>query len=166
VQRCKNPNYYIPDSIKSHENNKPLNSVYRLDKDRKYVNTNANKDEKESKEEITLSFLLNLFDGVLETPNRILIVTTNFPDRLDKALVRPGRIDLNIEFKSADLEMIWSMLENFYNLSKLDITKLKDDLDSRIDSIFTPAEIIAILCNNYKDVNLAIAAMSSKLVNI
>lgn len=37
--------------------------------------------------------LLNVLDGVVDTPNRILVMTTNHPEKLDPALIRPGRID-------------------------------------------------------------------------
>ena len=117
-----------------------------------------NKDNKDNKDEITLSFLLNLLDGVLETPNRILIITSNYPEKLDKALIRPGRIDLNIHFDLADMEMILDMFQHFYNLTALEAKKL--ELDSKIDKIFTPAEIISVLCNNYKSARDAVASLN------
>ena len=40
-----------------------------------------------------------VFDGLLEMPGRIIIITTNHPEKIDKALLRPGRIDRKIEFK-------------------------------------------------------------------
>jgi chaperone BCS1 len=42
---------------------------------------------------ITLSGLLNALDGVSSREGRILFLTTNHPERLDPALVRPGRVD-------------------------------------------------------------------------
>lgn len=44
-------------------------------------------------ESVTLGGLLNAIDGLGSRDNRILIVTSNHADRLDKALLRPGRID-------------------------------------------------------------------------
>ena len=117
-------------------------------------------ENQENKEEITLSFLLNLLDGVLETQNRILIITSNYPERLDKALIRPGRIDLNIQFDNANMKMILEMLEHFYNLTEAEAKKL--ELDSRMDrGILTPAEVIAVLCNNYNNVANAVANLNS-----
>ncbi|TDZ27670.1 putative mitochondrial chaperone BCS1-B [Colletotrichum spinosum] len=54
----------------------------------------------------TLSGLLNVLDGVGSQEGRIVIMTTNRPDLLDSALVRPGRVDMkvllgNISQKSA-----------------------------------------------------------------
>lgn len=37
--------------------------------------------------------LLNVLDGVVDTPGRIVVMTTNYPEALDAALIRPGRID-------------------------------------------------------------------------
>ncbi|KAI1134864.1 P-loop containing nucleoside triphosphate hydrolase protein [Hypoxylon sp. FL0543] len=55
----------------------------------------------------TLSGLLNVLDGVGSPEGRIVIMTTNKPERLDSALVRPGRVDMkillgNISQKSAE----------------------------------------------------------------
>lgn len=42
---------------------------------------------------ISLSGLLNVLDGVASQEGRIVLMTSNFAERLDRALVRPGRID-------------------------------------------------------------------------
>jgi len=44
----------------------------------------------------TLSGLLNVLDGVGSQEGRIVIMTTNRPECLDSALVRPGRIDMKV----------------------------------------------------------------------
>lgn len=44
----------------------------------------------------TLSGLLNVLDGVGSQEGRIVIMTTNKPERLDPALVRPGRVDMKV----------------------------------------------------------------------
>ncbi|KAL5625701.1 hypothetical protein FOBRF1_000044 [Fusarium oxysporum] len=51
---------------------------------------------------VTLSGLLNVLDGVASQEDRVLVMTTNHPDKLDQALTRPGRIDRKIEFQLAD----------------------------------------------------------------
>ncbi|GMG12992.1 unnamed protein product [Aspergillus oryzae] len=45
---------------------------------------------------VTLSAVLNAIDGVAAQENRVLIMTTNHPERLDPALTRPGRVDMEI----------------------------------------------------------------------
>ena len=47
---------------------------------------------------INLSYLLNVMDGLHESHGRIVIFTTNYKERLDTALIRPGRVDCDIEF--------------------------------------------------------------------
>lgn len=48
----------------------------------------------------TLSGLLNVLDGVGSQEGRIVIMTTNKPERLDGALVRPGRVDMKVHLGS------------------------------------------------------------------
>ena len=50
---------------------------------------------------MTLSYLLNIIDGIRETPGRILIITSNNYDSLDEALIRPGRIDYSLRMNNA-----------------------------------------------------------------
>ncbi len=52
----------------------------------------------------TLSTLLQALDGMVQVENRIVVVTTNYKDRLDKALLRPGRLDLSIELTYVTIE--------------------------------------------------------------
>jgi ATP-dependent 26S proteasome regulatory subunit len=111
-----------------------------------------------SGEAITLAFLLNLLDGVLETPGRILIITSNFPEKLDKALIRPGRIDVNIGFTFANKDLIVEMINNFYSISLT-----VEDLPEEIEEVLTPAEIIECLCCYYRDYNKAISRIVSKV---
>ncbi len=109
-------------------------------------------------EAVTLSFLLNLLDGVLETPGRILVITSNYPDKLDRAFVRPGRIDVRIEFKHADREFIQDMINKFYTTS-LPI----DQIPETIENQFTPAEVMESMCNNFKSPKGALEYLVKKL---
>ncbi|KAI0468774.1 P-loop containing nucleoside triphosphate hydrolase protein [Xylaria cf. heliscus] len=49
-----------------------------------------------SRKKCTLSGLLNVLDGINSHEGRIILMTTNFIDRLDAALIRPGRIDKRV----------------------------------------------------------------------
>ncbi|CAI7594357.1 unnamed protein product [Penicillium manginii] len=72
------------------------------------------KDKKEEKSRgITLSALLNVIDGVAASEGRILVMTTNHPEKLDAALLRPGRVDLSITFgrtTQADIEELFTSI--------------------------------------------------------
>jgi chaperone BCS1 len=50
---------------------------------------------------LTFSGFLNSIDGVRSQEGRIIIMTTNFKERLDPALLRPGRIDESYEINYA-----------------------------------------------------------------
>ena len=56
--------------------------------------------------EVTLSGLLNCLDGLVTKDGSIVVMTTNYRDRLDAALVRPGRVDIEVEFKAATCEQL------------------------------------------------------------
>merc|ERR1711879_501505 len=67
---------------------------------------------------LTFSGLLNGLDGVGNPDGQIFIMTTNFVDRLDDALIRSGRVDLHIEFPLATNEQLKKMFLLFYPDSK------------------------------------------------
>lgn len=72
---------------------------------------------------ITLSGLLNAIDGIFDNYGRILIITTNHPEVLDKALIRPGRIDKKILFDNCDKKQIADIYKMFFN-KEIDQNKL------------------------------------------
>lgn len=63
---------------------------------------------------VTLGALLNVLDGALAEDGRILIMTTNHPDKIDPALMRAGRIDLHMEFPLAGPAEIAAMYRLFF----------------------------------------------------
>ena len=63
---------------------------------------------------ISLSALLNIIDGVAATEGRILIMTTNHLDKLDDALIRPGRVDMTVKFDLASTQMIGTIFRGIF----------------------------------------------------
>ena len=63
---------------------------------------------------VTLSGLLNAINGPCSPEGHVLFMTTNCPDSLDDALIRPGRIDVRIEFKQADAAQIRQIFKAMY----------------------------------------------------
>ncbi len=55
------------------------------------------RDTKDATEHISISGLLNAIDGVSSADGRILFMTTNHKEKLDSALIRPGRADQHLE---------------------------------------------------------------------
>lgn len=66
---------------------------------------------------VTLSGLLNAIDGVAAAEGRVLIMTTNDPEALDKALVRPGRVDQMLLFPNLSSVQARKMFLNFFDES-------------------------------------------------
>ena len=64
---------------------------------------------------ISFSGLLNALDGVASQEGHIVIMTTNHRERLDPALIRPGRVDKQIEIKPASKDQMQKMFTFFYN---------------------------------------------------
>ncbi len=109
--------------------------------------------EKNNEPEYSLDTLLNLIDGIVEPEGRIIIMTTNRYELLDKALIRPGRFDCHILLDNCSTKIIIEIIEHFYN------TKINDDRYIKLltnltkyndKNVWSPAKIIQI-CNLYKD---------------
>jgi len=63
---------------------------------------------------LTFSGLLNAIDGVTSTEGRIVFMTTNYVDRLDPALIRPGRVDLMQFIGHSSESQCIQMFRRFY----------------------------------------------------
>lgn len=88
---------------------------------------------------LTLDDFLNLWDGVRETPGRIIVITSNFYNQLDPALTRPGRIDIGYEMTNASHVVLQEMHQHFFG------TQISEEDISHIQSLFySPAEITNI----------------------
>ncbi|CAG7931731.1 unnamed protein product [Penicillium olsonii] len=64
---------------------------------------------------VSLSGLLNAIDGVSSQEGRILIMTTNAPQTLDRALIRPGRVDVHIRFELPSHEELRDLFLSMYS---------------------------------------------------
>ena len=79
-----------------------------------FESVQKNNKEKD-KQGITLSGLLNAIDGVASHEGRVLVMTTNCPDKLDDALIRPGRIDMKVQFTNATKSQIYELFTRMYS---------------------------------------------------
>ncbi|KAK4238610.1 mitochondrial chaperone bcs1 [Achaetomium macrosporum] len=69
----------------------------------------AARDRPQSQGKLSLSEILNALDGVSSHEGRLLMVTTNHLDHLDRALIRAGRVDKKIELPNADKDVIFRL---------------------------------------------------------
>jgi DNA polymerase III delta prime subunit len=70
------------------------------------------------KDKLNLSGLLNVLDGVVDTPERIVVMTTNHPEILDPALIRPGRIDQRLLLGYMRWNNVVQMIEHYFQLGE------------------------------------------------
>ena len=101
----------------------------------------------ESSKGFDLSCFLNVLDGLIELHGVMIIITTNHPDKLDKALIRPGRIDFIHEFKKANKNIIIAMLKLKYNKTDEEIYLIKNIKNIK-DYVLSPAHIQSICFKN------------------
>ncbi|KAJ9540748.1 hypothetical protein OSB04_027254 [Centaurea solstitialis] len=91
--------------------------------------------------EVTLSGFLNFIDGLWSScgDERIIIFTTNRKDKLDLALLRPGRMDLHIHMSYCTPCGFRLLASNYLGITQHDLFKQIEDLMSEVD--VTPAEV-------------------------
>lgn len=110
----------------------------------------------EKRSGVSFSGLLNAIDGVAAQEGRALVMTTNHRDRLDPALIRPGRADVHTELGWIGAATARRLFERFFpgetDLAKAFEQRLRDQSHS-------PARIQGWLLANSKDAVLAAEAL-------
>jgi SpoVK/Ycf46/Vps4 family AAA+-type ATPase len=103
------------------------------------------------KNHITMNGILNCLDGFNNPEGLIVIMTTNFPDKLDDALLRSGRIDLNIELTYLDKFQARNMFLSFFNNEEY-FELMWDNIKK---CSVEPATLMQFLFNNRHDDNIS-----------
>ena len=108
-----------------------------------------NNDKKKCPENASLIDLLEILDGYHFFKKCIIIMTTNHIEKLDCALIRPGRIDHKIEYKLASHYQINQIMNYCYG-----ITLGEEDLAKIPDNTISTSELInTIIIPNLSDLN-------------
>lgn len=103
----------------------------------------------------TLTDLLNVLDGNVETPGRMLVMTTNHPDHLDPAFIRDGRVDLKVELGAMESDALARMLDA---LCDDGVSSDGSDLEG-VHKKLTPARAMGIILNAECERQPSIAAL-------
>ncbi|KAF3763130.1 P-loop containing nucleoside triphosphate hydrolase protein, partial [Cryphonectria parasitica EP155] len=91
---------------------------------------------------LTLAGLLNLLDGVAAVEGRVVVMTSNCIDKLDPALIRPGRIDKVISFCLATDAQAAAIFRRLYKDDPQATAELAEEFGRRFGSkVFSPAAI-------------------------
>jgi chaperone BCS1 len=92
------------------------------------IKNDKDKKDNDNDDKLTLGAILEVIDGLIECPGRVIIMTTNHKEHLDSALLRPGRIDMEINFKRLRHSHITEIFKKWYGycISYEDIRKIPD----------------------------------------
>jgi len=92
------------------------------------IETDKDKKDKDNDDKLTLGAILEVIDGLIECPGRVIIMTTNHKEHLDSALLRPGRIDMEIQFKRLRHSHIAEIFKKWFekSINYEDIRKIPD----------------------------------------
>ncbi|XP_010456564.1 PREDICTED: AAA-ATPase At5g17750-like [Camelina sativa] len=112
---------------------------------------------------LTLSGLLNCIDGLWSScgDERIVIFTTNNKEKLDPALLRPGRMDMHIYLGHCSFEGFKTLASNYLGLSQDndDTHRIYPDIKRLIDGeVLTPAQVAEELMKN-EDADVALEGL-------
>jgi len=100
------------------------------------------REKQDERMHISFSGLLNALDGVGAQEGRIIVLTTNHRARLDPALIRPGRIDMEVELGLASAQQLTQLMLRFYPTEADRIAKLAQQYP---DKSLSPAQIQQML---------------------
>lgn len=102
-------------------------------------------------DEITLEYVLNVLDGIVELNNSIVFFTTNTLETMDPALTRPGRIDKVIKMDYVNSTMLEEILTHYYK--KQSYSKYKAKIKNITNRKISYSRIIqiAVECKTIDD---------------
>jgi len=107
-----------------------------------------------NKDKLDLAGLLNVLDGVVDTPDRIVIMTTNHPEKLDAALIRPGRIDKKIYLGYLTYENALQMIHHYFGLTENEMEGKHKEMIMKVfeeHKSITPA-VFEQYCSEHDDI--------------
>ena len=113
---------------------------------------------------VTMSGVLNALDGVAAQEGRLVVMTTNHVERLDAALIRPGRADMKLEVGLLSKHQARQIFHKFYPDASIElIRRFSDAIPDRAVSV---AQIQSHLFLFRDSPDMAIANLPSFLDNV
>lgn len=121
-----------------------------------YKVEDVKKDKIEIKNVLVLGDILNALDGICEATGLVYVMTTNHIEKLDPALIRPGRITYALELKELNKDELLEMFNYYYiennvyeeNLSMHEKLQLIDQIATYLQDKYTASKI-ENYCNQY-----------------
>lgn len=109
-------------------------------------------------EQITLSGLLNFIDGLWSScgDEKIIVFTTNHRDRLDPALLRPGRMDVHLEMSYCTFNGFKILASTYLRTDDHSLFPVIEELLREVEA--TPAEVAGELIKS-EDADIALPTL-------
>jgi hypothetical protein len=121
---------------------------------------NFNNLDVQGNDKLSLSTVLNILDGPMSPRDIIFIMTTNHPEKLDPALIRPGRMDLSITIRKCAREQLVKIYSDLYQ-EELSVELLQRFPEAK----YTTSQIILHLFHGVRKKNLPAAVRLQKFLN-
>ena len=131
--------------------NVPSEILEQIKRLKEYATTSFNMVNKPVEDELTLEYVLNILDGIVEMHDAIIVFTTNHIEEIDPAVIRPGRVDYMLELKNATAETIEEMIKYKYKLTNEEMLKYKDKINKISKTSVSPAKV-QNLCFTHKNI--------------
>ncbi|KAK9097418.1 hypothetical protein Sjap_022915 [Stephania japonica] len=112
---------------------------------------------------VSLSGVLNFVDGLWSScgGERLMIFTTNHKEKLDPALLRPGRMDKHIELSYCEIPALKILMNNYLNIQKHPLMK---DIEELLRVVkMTPADIGEIFMSCEEDANTGMVKLVEEM---
>ena len=121
------------------------------------------KDSVPENDKLNLAALLNVLDGVVDTPDRIVIMTSNHPEKLDPALVRPGRINRKLFLGNVKLAQAAAMVRHYFTSGAPLPVAVEARLSAAfVDDVLSPAQVES-MCAEHEDMDEMVDALVARL---
>ena len=111
--------------------------------------------KKEETEFIDIGYLLSKLDGLEDCSNRFIIATTNHPEHINPALLRPGRFDLKLCLDNCTKQMYHDILKSYF--MDIESNIIRKEVEAIKPKKWSPLEVynFAIITNDfYKTIKL------------
>lgn len=120
---------------------------------------NDSPNSKDDDDKISLSGLLNFVDGLWSScgDERIIVFTTNHKERLDPALLRPGRMDVQVEMSYCTYGGFKVLASSYLQVKEEEMVELFGEIEGLLKKVeVTPAEIAGGLMKKTESVEIVL----------
>lgn len=119
---------------------------------------NKNDEDNDEDNQLSLSDVLQLLDGLIEIDGLMVIITTNSVDTLDPALIRPGRVTMRLHLGYMKRKYALDMIKSYYPDDPVNelFNQINDDtispaqLENFCNESNTVEELLEFIENFYK----------------